>query len=92
MMASSIADSDDLEPLHNCISLLHMLRGRVAGSRKLFWRNVRMECERFLEEVCDGSADTPAQGLMGHPSLPDSSMPRGTDGDCWLLSKRCVST
>ncbi|KAK4442928.1 hypothetical protein QBC34DRAFT_443775 [Podospora aff. communis PSN243] len=37
------------ESLNNCISLLHMLHSGVAGSRKLFWRNVRMECERFCE-------------------------------------------
>ncbi|KAK4125685.1 hypothetical protein N657DRAFT_568401 [Parathielavia appendiculata] len=51
LLFSPIADNDDdLEPLHNCISLMHMLNSRVAGSRKLFWRNVRMECERFCAE------------------------------------------
>ncbi|KAK0658097.1 hypothetical protein B0T16DRAFT_316695 [Cercophora newfieldiana] len=44
-------DSEDKqsEPLNNCISLLHMLHSGVSGSRKLFWRNARMECERFRE-------------------------------------------
>ncbi|KAH6849930.1 hypothetical protein B0I37DRAFT_370254 [Chaetomium sp. MPI-CAGE-AT-0009] len=50
MMASSGAENDNMEPLNNCISLLHMIRSGVPGSRKLFWRNVRMECERFYQE------------------------------------------
>ncbi|KAK1760076.1 hypothetical protein QBC47DRAFT_366346 [Echria macrotheca] len=37
----------EMEPLHNCISLLHMAGSRVPGSRKLFWRTVRGECERL---------------------------------------------
>ncbi|KEF52703.1 uncharacterized protein A1O9_11120, partial [Exophiala aquamarina CBS 119918] len=36
-----------LEPLSNCMSLIHMIRSRVQGSRKLFSRNVRLECERL---------------------------------------------
>jgi hypothetical protein len=38
-------------PLTNCISLMHMLGSEVRGTRKLFWKNVRMECERLLDEV-----------------------------------------
>lgn len=45
-------ENGHMEPLSNCISLVHMISNRVQGSRKLFWRNVRLECERFLEEVC----------------------------------------
>jgi len=43
------ADHPEREPLNNCIALLHMVGSRLPGSRKLFWRNVRTECERFLE-------------------------------------------
>ncbi|KAL2165925.1 hypothetical protein VTG60DRAFT_3592 [Thermothelomyces hinnuleus] len=49
-MSCSGVENDDMEPLNNCLSLLHILGGRVPGSRKLFWRNVRMECERFHQE------------------------------------------
>jgi hypothetical protein len=31
---------------------LRMLSGEVQGSRKLFWKVVRMECEHLCEEVC----------------------------------------
>jgi hypothetical protein len=51
MMTSAGAENDNMEPLNNCISLLHMGRSGVPGNRKLFWRNVRMECERFYQEV-----------------------------------------
>lgn len=51
-VSDGVFDSDHLEPLNNCISLVHMVSSRVRGSRKLFWRNVRMECERLCEEVC----------------------------------------
>jgi hypothetical protein len=44
-------ENSHMEPLRNCISLVHMISSRVQGSRKLFWRNVRLECERLLEEV-----------------------------------------
>ena len=45
------AENNDMETLYNCISLLHMLNGGVQGSRKLFWRNVRQECERLCQIV-----------------------------------------
>lgn len=50
----ALSDVDDnyMEPLSNCISLVHMISSGVQGSRKLFWKNVRMECERLGEEVC----------------------------------------
>ncbi|KAG2170740.1 hypothetical protein VTO58DRAFT_110979 [Aureobasidium pullulans] len=38
-----------MEPLANCLSLLHMIGGNIRGSRKLFWKNVSMECERLRE-------------------------------------------
>jgi hypothetical protein len=40
-----------MEPLDNCINLVHMISGEMKGGRKLFWRNVRMECERLCAEV-----------------------------------------
>ncbi|OAA71663.1 hypothetical protein LEL_08898 [Akanthomyces lecanii RCEF 1005] len=42
--------NDDLEAWHNCMSLVHMANSKIHGSRKLFWRNVRAECERFCEQ------------------------------------------
>jgi hypothetical protein len=45
------ADNNGIEPLTNCISLVHMIGSGIPGSRKLFWRNVRQECERVCEEV-----------------------------------------
>ena len=48
---SSVIKDVHLEPLTNCISLVHMMASGVQGSRKLFWKNVGLECERLLEEV-----------------------------------------
>lgn len=50
-LISSNAENIDMEPLNNCISLLHMISGGVQGSRKLFWKNVRLECEHLCESV-----------------------------------------
>lgn len=50
-VSESLFDNDHMEPLNNCISLVHMVNSHVRGSRKLFWLNVRMECERLCEEV-----------------------------------------
>jgi len=50
-LISSDAENDQMEPLTNCISLVHMISSGVQGSRKLFWKNVRLECERLFEEV-----------------------------------------
>jgi hypothetical protein len=36
-----------LEPLANCMSLLGSLGTNVRGNTSLFWRNVRMECDRL---------------------------------------------
>ena len=57
-LISCDVENNDIEPLTNCISLVHMISSGVPGSRKLFWKNVRLECERLHEEVrllCDGS-------------------------------------
>ena len=50
-LVSSDVENNDMEPLTNCISLVHMLSSRIHGSRKLFWKNVRMECERLCADV-----------------------------------------
>ncbi|KAF2727964.1 hypothetical protein EJ04DRAFT_450276 [Polyplosphaeria fusca] len=44
-------DKSCMEPLVNCISLVHMISKNHKGSRKLFWKNVRMECERVFAEL-----------------------------------------
>jgi hypothetical protein len=51
-LISSDVEGNYMEPLTNCISLVQMISGGVQGSRKLFWKNVRLECERLCEEVC----------------------------------------
>jgi hypothetical protein len=48
---SSDIENVHMEPLTNCISLVHMISSEVRGSRTLFWNNVRAECERFSSEV-----------------------------------------
>lgn len=50
-LVSSDAEDVSMEPLTNCISVVRMISGGVRGSRKLFWKNVRMECERLVAEV-----------------------------------------
>lgn len=57
---SSDVEKQYMEPLTNCISLLHLLGSDIQGSRKLFWKNVRLECERICAEVCL---------LLHHPSM-----------------------
>lgn len=51
---SMITSNDEnlhLESLTNCLSLVQMISTGIQTSRKLFWKNVRMECERLSEEV-----------------------------------------
>ena len=50
-LISSKIENNAMEPLTNCISLVHMISSGTQGSRKLFWKNVRLECERLFEEV-----------------------------------------
>lgn len=81
----SDAGNNDAEPWHNCVSLMHMLDGGIQGSRKLFWRNVRTECERFCQEVCcepfdNGDACANMTGIVSY----DEQM--GTA--CWYASPR----
>jgi hypothetical protein len=44
-------ENDQMEPLNNCMSLLHLVSSGIGGSKKLFWRNVRTECEHMRAEV-----------------------------------------
>lgn len=44
-------ENSNIEPLDNCINLVGMVGLGGRGSRRLFWRNVRVECERFLADV-----------------------------------------
>ena len=50
-LISQGVDNTDMEPLTNCISLVRMLNNGFQGSRKLFWKNVQMECERLCDPV-----------------------------------------
>jgi hypothetical protein len=43
--------NSDFEPLTNCIGLIHMISAK--STRKLFWQNVRNECERFQANVSE---------------------------------------
>ncbi|KAF2420126.1 hypothetical protein EJ08DRAFT_31223 [Tothia fuscella] len=47
-MLFSQGESLQVEPLTNCISLVNMISSGIQGSRKLFWKNVRLECERLF--------------------------------------------
>ncbi|KFY21019.1 hypothetical protein V491_03227 [Pseudogymnoascus sp. VKM F-3775] len=46
----SEAENNDMELLINCICLVRMISNGIQKSRKLFWKNVRMECEQICEE------------------------------------------
>lgn len=50
-LVSSAFNGNDMESLSNCISLVHMISHKARGSTKLFWKNVRLECERMGTEV-----------------------------------------
>ena len=54
----ALADGETaMEPLTNAMSLVHMIGSGFKSSRKLFWKNARMECERLLEEVISDEND-----------------------------------
>ena len=55
-LISSNDENNDMEPLTNCLSLVHTISSQIQGSRMLFWKGVRRECERLCAEVrraCD---------------------------------------
>lgn len=56
---SSDLNGDDMESLRNCISLVQMISHEVLGNRKLFWKNVRLECERMSTEVRRSEIESP---------------------------------
>lgn len=43
--------NEGFESLTTCVTLMQMVSGAAPGSRKLFWKNVRLECERLQVEV-----------------------------------------
>ncbi|KAF2622529.1 hypothetical protein BU25DRAFT_210277 [Macroventuria anomochaeta] len=43
--------SHGFESLTTCASLMQMLSSRAPGGRKLFWKNVGLECERLQVEL-----------------------------------------
>ncbi|KAI4854287.1 hypothetical protein E4T44_00282 [Aureobasidium sp. EXF-8845] len=43
-------EEEDTESLDSCLNLMHMLGSKIRGSSKLFWKNVRRECERMREQ------------------------------------------
>ncbi|ORY15385.1 hypothetical protein BCR34DRAFT_177355 [Clohesyomyces aquaticus] len=50
ILLSPDMENKSLEPLDTCINLVHMISGGFRGCRKLFWKNVRLECERLSQE------------------------------------------
>lgn len=79
------------EPLTNCISLVHMIGSQIRASRKLFWRNVRLECERLLEDVSRAprgpAVERRHEKLTRRPSISNYA-----GGSCSLLCKLFPST
>jgi hypothetical protein len=51
LSATHAHNNTSVEALTTCMSLMQMLHSNVSGSRKLFWKNVRFECERISEGV-----------------------------------------
>ncbi|KAK8087328.1 hypothetical protein PG994_002302, partial [Apiospora phragmitis] len=49
IMANPGPEAPDMESLKNCISLMQLLKPELQGNRRLFWRNVRQECERLYK-------------------------------------------
>ncbi|KAF2745978.1 hypothetical protein M011DRAFT_94579 [Sporormia fimetaria CBS 119925] len=47
---SACNSGEGMEPLANCISLLAMLVNRSTGTANLFWRNIRIECDRITSK------------------------------------------
>jgi hypothetical protein len=50
-LISANVKNNHMEPLTNCISLVRMISSGIQGSRKLFWKNVQLECERLCDQV-----------------------------------------
>lgn len=48
---SLYSQTSAFESLTTCVTLMQMASSPAPGSRKLFWKNVRLECERLQFEV-----------------------------------------
>lgn len=44
-------ESKSMESLTTCVNLMQMVGTNMQGSRRLLWKNIRLECERLREEV-----------------------------------------
>ncbi|KAF2160398.1 hypothetical protein M409DRAFT_29244 [Zasmidium cellare ATCC 36951] len=49
-LATASVGTGRMEPMANCMSLMHMLNGEIRGSNKLFWKNVQLESDRLMAE------------------------------------------
>lgn len=45
------SEERSLESLNTCVSLIQMLDSGIQGSKKLVWKNIRLECERLQVQV-----------------------------------------
>lgn len=54
------SDNDDWEALRTCQLLVYMLHDPSPAAKRLFWKNVRWECER----VCKGAANANMRQLL----------------------------
>lgn len=52
------SENTSFESLTTCMSLMQMVSTHAPGSRRLLWKNVRLECERLHEEVSTPSSFT----------------------------------
>ena len=51
-LGNNLQNSEEgFESLTTCVTLMQMLSSGALGSRKLFWKNVRLECERLQVEA-----------------------------------------
>lgn len=70
---------EGFESLTTCVNLMQMISSGAPGSCKLFWKNVRFECERFQAEV-------PYPPILSHDSTYSRRFQLSIDGTC---SQRC---
>lgn len=62
-------ENNHLAPLTNCMNLVHMVGGGIQGSRALFWRNVRTECEDWSVKVIASYAIDKTRIKLTEPAL-----------------------
>lgn len=51
LLFTSHSETRSMESLSTCMSLMQMIGTNAQASRRLLWKNVRLECERLNEEV-----------------------------------------